>query len=79
MKVFTVTNQKGGVGKTTTALILSEGLSRKGYRVLTIDSDPQGNLSYTTGIEKGESALYSLFNGKITTREAIKKNKNGKK
>ena len=56
MKVFTVTNQKGGVGKTTTALILSEGLSRKGYRVLTIDSDPQGNLSYTTGIERGESA-----------------------
>lgn len=77
MKVFTVTNQKGGVGKTTTALILSEGLSRKGYRVLTIDSDPQGNLSYTTGIEKGESALYSLFNGKITTREAIKKNNIG--
>ena len=73
MKVFTVTNQKGGVGKTTTALILSEGLSRKGYRVLTIDSDPQGNLSYTTGIEKGESALYSLFKGTIKTEEAIKK------
>ena len=73
MKVFTVTNQKGGVGKTTTALILSEGLSRKGYRVLTIDSDPQGNLSYTTGIEKGESALYSLFKGTIKTDEAIRK------
>ena len=73
MKVFTVTNQKGGVGKTTTALILSEGLSRKGYRVLTIDSDPQGNLSYTTGIERGESALYSLFKGTIKTDEAIRK------
>lgn len=73
MKVFTVTNQKGGVGKTTTALLLSDGLHKKGYRVLTIDSDPQGNLSYTTGIERGESALYSLFKGTIKTEEAIKK------
>ena len=73
MKTITVTNQKGGVGKTTTALMLSEGLSRKGHRVLAIDSDPQGNLSYTARVESSKSALYSLFTGELETGKAISK------
>lgn len=45
MKVISVSNVKGGVGKTTTAAILSAGLTAKGYKVLMIDSDPQTNLT----------------------------------
>ncbi|MCK4026716.1 ParA family protein, partial [Streptococcus iners] len=47
MKVITVINQKGGVGKSTTALALGHGLQAKKYSVLFIDLDAQGNISYT--------------------------------
>lgn len=47
MKVLSIINQKGGVGKSTTALAVGAGLTNKGYKVLFIDLDPQGNLSYT--------------------------------
>lgn len=52
-KVISVLNQKGGVGKTTSTLNMSEGLVRRGYRVLMIDSDPQGNLTALCGIDRG--------------------------
>lgn len=65
MKVVTITNQKGGVGKTTTAHILSTGLAGRGFRVLAVDVDPQTNLTYTAGIIPGEvqPTLYELFRG----------------
>lgn len=59
MKVITVTNEKGGVGKTTTALAIGEAMRRRGSRILYIDLDPQGNMSYTLGVEGG--ALETLL------------------
>jgi len=63
MKTVTITNQKGGVGKTTTAHILSVGLAKRGFRVLAVDADPQTNLTYTAGVDPEEAAvtLHDLF------------------
>ena len=51
-QVISIINQKGGVGKSTTSQTLAAGLSLKGFRVLLIDMDSQGNLSYSAGADK---------------------------
>lgn len=62
MKVIAITNQKGGVGKTTTAVSLAAGLTRQGVRTLLIDTDPQCNSTdtYRAKIE-GEATLYDML------------------
>lgn len=79
MKIVTVTNQKGGVGKTTTAHVLACGLSKRGFKVIVIDTDPQTNLTFTAGIDpqKSNLDLYDLFNQKGNSLEAIQTSQSG--
>lgn len=58
--IIAVTNQKGGVAKTTTTLCLGSGLAEQGYRVLLIDLDPQGSLSICLGCEEPEKESYTM-------------------
>ncbi len=63
-KTIVITNQKGGVGKTSTASALASGLTAKGYRVLAVDMDPQGNLGFCLGAEMENSpTVYELMKG----------------
>ena len=74
-RVIAIANQKGGVGKTTTAINLSSCLVEEGKKVLTIDMDPQGNTTSGFGVEKTElsNTVYELMLGECTIRESMVK------
>lgn len=72
-KTIAVANQKGGVGKTTTAINLSSCIAAKGKKVLVIDTDPQGNTTSGLGVEKNEldNTIYELMLGDCSIRDCI--------
>jgi chromosome partitioning protein len=72
-RVFAIANQKGGVGKTTTAINLAASLAANDFRVLVIDSDPQGNATTGLGVAKDPDrpSLYQVLLGDVPAREAI--------
>lgn len=75
-RIIAVANQKGGVGKTTTATNLSACLAEKGKKVLAIDIDPQGNMSSGLGIDKNEveNTVYELILEESSLEECIIEN-----
>lgn len=74
-----ITNQKGGVGKSTTAGALAVGLKLRGYKVLAVDIDPQGNLSYAMEAENGDDVptVYDLMKGTATAADVIQHTEQG--
>lgn len=75
MRTIVITNQKGGVGKTTTTISMAAELTRLGYNVLAVDFDPQGDLTFGTGTGKKEDTIYELMEGKVSPKAAIVKRK----
>lgn len=74
-RIIAVANQKGGVGKTTTTINLSSCLAEQGKKVLTIDTDPQGNTTSGFGLDKDdlENTVYELMLSECTIKECIVK------
>jgi chromosome partitioning protein len=74
-RVFTIANQKGGVGKTTTAVNVAAALALQGLRALVIDLDPQGNASTALGIEHrpGTPSSYEVLIGEVTVEDALQR------
>ena len=71
-KTFVFVNQKGGVGKTTSAINIGAYIAITGKRVLLVDFDSQGNMSSGVGVSKDKPTVYELISGQISASECIK-------
>lgn len=78
MRTITLSNQKGGVAKTTTAFAIATTLQSRNNRVLAIDLDPQSNLSFACGIDTiGRKCLYDVFKETVSINDVITHTKHG--
>ena len=72
-KIISIINQKGGVGKTTTAVNLSALMADMGQRVLIIDLDPQGNATSGLGMAVEDKSMYEVLMGRVQMKEVVEK------
>lgn len=72
-RIYAIITQKGGVGKTTTVNALASSFSKRGFRVLAVDMDPQGNLSFSTGADSGSPTIFDAITGSVRVQRCIQK------
>lgn len=77
MKTITIANEKGGIGKTTTALCMADELQKRGYSVLLVDIDPQSNLTFIANADNSNVTIADVLSGNATAEKAIQKTETG--
>ena len=71
-RIITIANQKGGVGKTTTALNLAASLGEAKQKILLLDFDPQGNAGSGLGVRDAEKSIYEVLSGELSVEDILK-------
>src|SRR5690349_10507910 len=69
--IYAIANQKGGVGKTTTAVNVAACIAAAGYETLVVDVDPQGNATVGLGVARAGAGVYDVLSGDVSAREAV--------